>query len=90
VRRDACEGCLQARMPRTSVCRGRASSAPLRAPQIPKSQEAVGGNHAVSGLKFRILRRFLVLGYAVRRRAPFPRPIRLVNRGTCDMQSRMW
>lgn len=40
----------------------------VRAPgaQIPKSQEAVGGNHAVSGLKFRILRRFLVLGYAVR------------------------
>ena len=36
------------------------------AAQIPKSQEAVGGNHAVSGLKFRILRRFLVLGYAVR------------------------
>ena len=27
----------------------------------------MGGNHAVSGLKFRILRRFLVLGYAVRR-----------------------
>jgi hypothetical protein len=43
-----------------------------RALQIPKSQEAVGGNHAVSGLKFRILRRFLVLGYAVRRRAPVP------------------
>ncbi len=73
------------------IARARLLSAPARASQIPKSQEAVGGNHAVSGLKFRILRRFLVLGYAVRRRAPVSRSFRLVNCGTCAMQSmRMW
>lgn len=33
--------------------------------QIPDSQKDVGSNHAVSGLKFRILQRFLKLGYAV-------------------------
>lgn len=33
--------------------------------QVSKAQENVGSNHAVSGLKFRILRRFLLLGYAV-------------------------
>ena len=32
---------------------------------MPDSQKNVGENHAVSGLKFRILRRFLDLGYAV-------------------------
>ena len=32
---------------------------------MPESQKNVGENHAVSGLKFRILRRFLDLGYAV-------------------------
>ena len=33
--------------------------------QISKSQEATGDNHAVSSLKFRVLRHFLQLGYAV-------------------------
>lgn len=33
--------------------------------EIPESQKDAGSNHAVSALKFRILRRFLVLGYAV-------------------------
>ncbi len=33
--------------------------------QISKSQEATGDNHAVSSLKFRVLRNFLQLGYAV-------------------------
>lgn len=33
--------------------------------QISEMQKDVGENHAVSGLKFRILQRFLVLGYAV-------------------------
>ena len=33
--------------------------------QISKSQEATGDNHAVSSLKFRVLRYFLQLGYAV-------------------------
>lgn len=33
--------------------------------QIPDSQKDVGSNHAVSGLKFRILKNFLDLGYAV-------------------------
>lgn len=33
--------------------------------QIPESQKNVGSNHAVSGLKFRILQRFLKLGYSV-------------------------
>ena len=33
--------------------------------QVPESQKNVGSNHAVSGLKFRILRRFLDLGYGV-------------------------
>ena len=33
--------------------------------QISESQKNVGSNHAVSGLKFKILQRFLKLGYAV-------------------------
>ena len=33
--------------------------------QISKSQEGTGSNHAVSSLKFRVLRHFLRLGYAV-------------------------
>ena len=33
--------------------------------QISKSQETTGDNHAVSSLKFRVLRHFLQLGYAV-------------------------
>ena len=33
--------------------------------QISDSQKDVGQNHAVSGLKFKILQRFLQLGYAV-------------------------
>lgn len=33
--------------------------------QISESQKGVGENHAVSGLKFRILKKFLQLGYAV-------------------------
>lgn len=33
--------------------------------QISKTQRGVGTNHAVSGLKFKILQRFLELGYSV-------------------------
>lgn len=33
--------------------------------EIPKSQKDAGSNHAVSALKFRILKRFLDLGYSV-------------------------
>lgn len=33
--------------------------------QISEAQKDVGSNHAVSGLKFKILRHFLQLGYAV-------------------------
>ena len=33
--------------------------------QISASQQHVGSNHAVSGLKFKILQKFLQLGYAV-------------------------
>ena len=33
--------------------------------QISESQKHVGENHAVSGLKFKIIRRFMELGYAV-------------------------
>ncbi len=33
--------------------------------QISESQKDVGTNHAVSGLKFKILQRFLSLGYSV-------------------------
>ncbi len=33
--------------------------------QISAAQKDVGSNHAVSGLKFKILRHFLQLGYAV-------------------------
>ena len=36
-----------------------------RSLQISASQQNVGSNHAVSGLKFKILQRFLKLGYAV-------------------------
>lgn len=40
------------------------SFSPLR-PQISKSQAGTGSNHAVSSLKFRVLRHFLQLGYSV-------------------------
>ena len=43
----------------------RVSRSDCRFWQVPDSQKDVGENHAVSGLKFRILRRFLDLGYAV-------------------------
>lgn len=33
--------------------------------QVSEAQKNVGSNHAVSGLKFRILHRFLQLGYSV-------------------------
>ncbi len=33
--------------------------------QIPKAQAGNGDNHAVSALKFRVLRKFLRLGYSV-------------------------
>ena len=33
--------------------------------QVSEAQKGVGSNHAVSGLKFRILRPMLELGYAV-------------------------
>ena len=33
--------------------------------QVSESQKDVGENHAVSGLKFKIIKRFLDLGYAV-------------------------
>lgn len=33
--------------------------------QISAAQKGVGSNHAVSGLKFKILQKFLNLGYAV-------------------------
>ncbi len=32
---------------------------------MSEAQKGVGENHAVSGLKFRILKKFLILGYAV-------------------------
>lgn len=37
----------------------------IRRPQIPKAQEGSGDNHAVSAMKFRVLRNFLKLGYSV-------------------------
>lgn len=33
--------------------------------QISASQQNVGSNHAVSGLKFKVLQKFLQLGYSV-------------------------
>ena len=33
--------------------------------QIPKAQQGNGSNHAVSAMKFRILKEFLQLGYSV-------------------------
>ena len=47
------------------VPHSQASQSDCSAWQVPESQKNVGENHAVSGLKFRILRRFLDLGYAV-------------------------
>ena len=37
----------------------------LSATQIPEKQKDAGYNHAVSALKFRIIKRFLALGYSV-------------------------
>ncbi len=34
-------------------------------PQVSKAQAGNGDNHAVSSLKFRVLRKFLALGYSV-------------------------
>lgn len=37
----------------------------IRCMQVAKAQEGAGDNHAVSAMKFRVLRNFLKLGYSV-------------------------